>query len=239
MRLLLYTGIAQLVEQRLPKPRAVGPSPSARATVCNTILRTTARQAGDDHTHLTKSICPVLCRAFPVFIYPPYSAGLFITVKEGRTMDYKDKIQWLRRYRTCKRKEAMLCCRIEAARDRATSLMQAFSPVSAQNATLTSAIEKTVENVDFLQHKLLDLAMWTDKVLDEIEDALVLLDDAECDVLQKRYIECMTFQEIADALHITPRRVYQLHRKGVEALQCTEPPLSRPAEERDAGASEM
>lgn len=139
-------------------------------------------------------------------------------------MDYEDKIQWLRRYRTCKRKEAMLCCRIEAAKDRSTSLMQAFSPISAQNATLTSAIEKTVENVDFLQQKLLDLAMRTDKVLDEIEDALVLLDDAECDVLQKRYIECMTFQEIADALHLTPRRVYQLHRKGVEALQCTEPP---------------
>lgn len=76
----------------------------------------------------------------------------------------------------------------------------------------------------FFQQKLLDLAMRTDKVLDEIEDALVLLDDAECDVLQKRYIECMTFQEIADALHLTPRRVYQLHRKGVEALQCTEPP---------------
>lgn len=139
-------------------------------------------------------------------------------------MDYEDMIQWLRRYHTCKRKEAMLCCRIEAARDRATSLMQAFSPMSAQNATLTSAIEKTVENVDFFQHKLLDLAMRTDKVLDEIEDALILLDDAECDVPQKRYIECITFRKISDALRLTPRRGYQLHRKGVEALQCTEPP---------------
>lgn len=139
-------------------------------------------------------------------------------------MDYEDKIQWLRRYRTCKRKEAMLCCRIEAAKDRATSLMQAFSPISAQNATITSAIEKTVENVDFFQQKLLDLAMRTDRILDEMEDALILLDDVECDVLQKRYIECMTFQEIAETLHLTPRRVYQLHRKGVEALQCTEPP---------------
>lgn len=139
-------------------------------------------------------------------------------------MEYEDKIQWLRRYRICKRKEAMLCCRIEAAKDRATSLMQALSPMSSQNATLTSAIEKTVENVDFFQQKLLDLAMQTDKVLDEIDDALILLDDAECDVLQKRYIECMTFQEISDALQLTPRRLYQLHRKGVEALQCTEPP---------------
>lgn len=77
MRLLLYTGIAQLVEQRPPKPRAVGPSPSARATVCNTILRTTARQAGDGHTHLTKSICPLRCRAFPVFIDPPSPGGPF------------------------------------------------------------------------------------------------------------------------------------------------------------------
>ena len=77
LRLLLCTGIAQLVEQRSPKPCAVGPSPSARARVCNA-LRTTARQAGDGHTHLTKSICPMRCRAFQVFIGPPSPAGLFI-----------------------------------------------------------------------------------------------------------------------------------------------------------------
>lgn len=54
LRLLLYTGIAQLVEQQSPKPRAVVSSPSARAKVCNSTSHTTTRQAGDGHTHLTK-----------------------------------------------------------------------------------------------------------------------------------------------------------------------------------------
>ena len=66
--------------------------------------------------------------------------------------------------------------------------------------------------------------MRTDKVLDEIDDTLVLLYNAERDVILKRHVEFMTNQEISNTHRLTPRRVYQLHRKGVEALQCTEPP---------------
>lgn len=133
-------------------------------------------------------------------------------------MEYKERIQWLRRYQDCLNQQAMLRSRILAARDRATSLQQALSPISVQSSHLGSSIEKAIETVETFQNRLAQMVLRNEQTLYEIEAAIGSLPSQDCTILELRYIDGKTFQEIADTIGVVPRRVYQLHQRAVQKL---------------------
>lgn len=133
-------------------------------------------------------------------------------------MEYKERIHWLGRYQDCLHQQEMLRSRILAARDRATSLQQALSPISVQSSHLGSNIEKAIETVEKFQNRLAQMVLRNEQTLYEIETAIGSLPSQDCTILELRYIDGKTFQEIADTLGVVPRRVYQLHQKAVQKL---------------------
>lgn len=133
-------------------------------------------------------------------------------------MTYDDKITWLRRYRAARRKEKLLEARVQSARERALSLSQSLRPISVQTNNIANVVEEAAVKADELQQALARQVMETFAIQYEIEDALSLLDEREAAVLQMRYIELNDYNTIADALGFVTRRVYQLHRAGVEHL---------------------
>ena len=137
-------------------------------------------------------------------------------------MEYKERIQWLKRYRDCLHQQALLRSRIAAARDRATSLRQALSPVSVQSSSHGSSVEKAIETVEKFQSRLAALVLHNEETLFEIEAAIGALPSQDATVLELRYLDGKTFQEIADDLGVVPRRVYQLHQKAVQRLDSPE-----------------
>ena len=137
-------------------------------------------------------------------------------------MEYKERIHWLGRYQDCLHQQEMLRSRILAARDRATSLQQALSPIAVQSSHLGSSIEKAIETVESFQNRLAQMVVRNEQTLYEIESAIGALPCPESSILGMRYIDGKTFQEIADKMNLVPRRVYQIHQKGVLLLDTLE-----------------
>lgn len=137
-------------------------------------------------------------------------------------MEYKERIRWLRQYQDCLHQEKLLRSRIAAARERATSLQQAFSSVSVQSSPTGSSIEKAIETVEKFQSRLAQMVLRHEQTLFDIESAISALPCPESSILEQRYIDGKTFQEIADEMNLVPRRVYQIHQKGVEMLDSPE-----------------
>lgn len=133
-------------------------------------------------------------------------------------MEYQERIRWLNRYQDCLHQEALLRSRIAAARDRATSLRQALAPVVVQSSPQGSSVEKAIEQVEEFQNRLAQMVLRNEQILYEIESAISALPCRESTLLELRYIDGKTYQEVADALGLVLRRVYQIHRKAVIML---------------------
>lgn len=133
-------------------------------------------------------------------------------------MEYQERIRWLSRYQDCLHQEALLRSRIAAARDRATSLRQAFAPVVVQSSPQGSSVEKAIEQVEEFQNRLAQMVLRNEQVLYEIESAISALPCRESTILELRYIDGKTYQEVADSMGLVPRRIYQIHHCAVLML---------------------
>ena len=134
-------------------------------------------------------------------------------------MTYKEKIQKARQYLICLRKESLLKARVQSMKDRAISLNSILAPVFGQSDKLQSSAEKAVERLERAQEALVQAAEETERCGIELDMAIAELKPYEFAVAQKRYAEGKTFAQIADEMHLTMRRVYQIHRNAVNNMQ--------------------
>ena len=134
-------------------------------------------------------------------------------------MTYDEKIQKARRYLVCLRKESLLKARVQSMKDRAISLNSILAPVFGQSDKLQSSAEKAVERLERAQEALVQAAEETERCGIELDMAIAELKPDEFAVAQKRYAEGKTFAQIAGDMHLTLRRVYQIHRNAVNNMQ--------------------
>ena len=134
-------------------------------------------------------------------------------------MTYEEKIQKAWQYLICLRKESLLKARVQSMKDRANSLNSILAPVCGQSDKLQSSVEKAVERLEQAQEALVQAAGETEQCGIELDMAMAELKPDEFVVIQKRYAEGKTFAQIADEMHLTMRRVYQIHRNAVNNLQ--------------------
>ena len=134
-------------------------------------------------------------------------------------MTYEEKIQKARQYLVCLRKENLLKARVQSMKDRAISLNSILAPVCGQSDKLQSSIEKSVERLERAQEALAQAAGETEQRGIELDMAMAELRPDEFAVAQKRYAEGKTFAQIASDMHLTTRRVYQIHRNAVNNMQ--------------------
>lgn len=134
-------------------------------------------------------------------------------------MTYEEKIQKARQYMVCLRKENLLKARVQHMKDRAISLNSTLAPVCGKSDKLQSSVERAVERLEQVQEALVQAAGETERCGIELDMAMAELKPDEFAVIQKRYAEGKTFAQIADEIHLTLRRVYQIHRNAVNNMQ--------------------
>ena len=133
-------------------------------------------------------------------------------------MTYKEKIAWLSQYRAAVNRERMLESELEMLRsdaERVTACMGGMPGAGPDVNRLPRAVERIDETRKKLEQEIEDCVDRRFEVMRVV--AAVAAPDVQ-EVLRRRYILGQTYPEIADAVGLVLRRVYQIHRAGVLAL---------------------
>lgn len=137
-------------------------------------------------------------------------------------MTYQEKIAWLGQYRAAVRREQMLEGELEmmrAAAERVTACLTGMPGAGPNPDRLPKAVERIEETQKKLEQQIEDCVDCRFAVMQVV--AAVQAPDVQ-EVLRRRYILGQSYGEIADAMGVVLRRVYQIHRAGVLALPLTE-----------------
>ena len=130
-------------------------------------------------------------------------------------MTYKEKIAWLSQYRAAVNRERMLESELEMLRsdaERVTACMGGMPGAGPDVNRLPRAVERIDETRKKLEQEIEDCVDRRFEVMRVV--AAVAASDVQ-EVLRRRYILGQTYPEIADAVGLVLRRVYQIHRAGV------------------------
>ena len=133
-------------------------------------------------------------------------------------MTYKEKIAWLSQCRAAVNRERMLESELEMLRsdaERVTACMGGMPGAGPDVNRLPRAVERIDETRKKLEQEIEDCVDRRFEVMRVV--AAVAAPDVQ-EVLRRRYILGQTYPEIADAVGLVLRRVYQIHRAGVLAL---------------------
>lgn len=142
-------------------------------------------------------------------------------------MTYKEKIAWLGQYRAAVNRERLLESELEmlrSAAERVTACMGGMPGAGPDVNRLPHAVERIDETRKKLELEIEDCVERRFEVTRVV--ASIAAPDVQ-EVLRRRYILGQTYPEIADAVGLVLRRVYQIHRAGVLALDLdalTQPP---------------
>lgn len=135
-------------------------------------------------------------------------------------MTYEEKLVWLNRYREARKKLRHLQDQITEVQEQAEHITQSISPAPGGGSS-GQALAVAVERKAALEQQADTLRRQLRQYYREIFDALRRsgLDPTDYIILHKRYLECRTWEKIAEDTCYTLRWVYARHRKAVDQLE--------------------
>lgn len=134
-------------------------------------------------------------------------------------MTYKEKLVWLNRYREAERLYERYSYQLAEAQAATRRVTQSFSPVPGGSGDGQS-LARAVEREEAAERKAYAQRTVCDRLFEEIDNALRQLEsNRDYCVLRKHYLDCLTWEQIADEMHYSVRRVYAIRRKSVERLR--------------------
>ena len=134
-------------------------------------------------------------------------------------MDYQEKVAFLRQYRDSVNREKMLEEELAELRSRAEGLTLALNGIPGTPSD-GSALPRAVEKLMDAQSRLHDQVSECFTIRSQVVQAIgTVKDEKQQNVLRRRYILGQSFTQIADEMHLVTRRVYQLHKIGVNSLR--------------------
>ena len=129
------------------------------------------------------------------------------------TKENEIKKEYLKRYAVLKRKESVLELEIEEIRSRYTG--QAITYSDMPHGTDQRDLSDYAAQVDELLAELMRIRDDTIKERKSIaSDIDAMQDGREKDLLKLRYILCMTWEDVADQMHLDVRWVHRIDRKS-------------------------
>ena len=135
-------------------------------------------------------------------------------------MTYQEKMKWLGRYQAALSYQHMLEDEIEALRSDAERVTTCMSGRPGRGGPNVDRLPRAVERIEKAQKKLaqqLDSCLETR--MEVMHSIMALGDTAEQEVLRRRYVMGQSYTDIANAMGVVQRRVYQLHKAGVEKVE--------------------
>lgn len=135
-------------------------------------------------------------------------------------MTYKEKVDWLHRYRRAAEEQRFLQEEILRLRSEAERMTAACSAAPGGGARRTDRLPCAVERIAAAQKSLEEQIEACMARRLEVTGAIGHVRDAtRREVLRLRYLEGKTYAEIADRVGVVERQVYRLHRRGVEEVE--------------------
>ena len=135
-------------------------------------------------------------------------------------MTYQEKMKWLGRYQAALSYQHMLEDEIEVLRSDAERVTTCMRGMPGRGGPNVDRLPRAVERIEKAQKKLaqqLDSCLETR--MEVMHSIMALSDTAEQEVLRRRYVMGQSYTDIANAMGVVQRRVYQLHKAGVEKVE--------------------
>ena len=134
-------------------------------------------------------------------------------------MDYEEKVAFLRQYRDSVRRETLLLEELAELRSRAEGMTRVLNGMPGA-PSYGSALPRAVESMIETQRQLYDQVAECFTIRSQVVQAIsAVQDETQREVLRRRYILGQRFEVIAEEMCFVPRRIYQLHKKGVNSLK--------------------
>ena len=140
------------------------------------------------------------------------------TLERMEHMTYKEKVAWLQRYLKAREKAQFLegCVQeMEAEAQGMRTRLDGMPGAGRDTARLARSVEKVKET----------RKMWNDQLdrcgelrIELVAELAKIQHPLAQEVLRRRYMNGESYAEICDALALVERRVYQLHRLGVNKV---------------------
>ena len=146
--------------------------------------------------------------------------AMFSTAFTAATMTNKDKIKYLKRYITLDREIDRKLEEVARLRSKLTRVTEVYSTEPRGGGTIYGKTEEILA-------KIVDLEKEIDADVDrliEVRDSIKSIiesveDDRERLLLQYRYLDGRTFEEIAVQMHYSWRQIHRLHSKALINLK--------------------
>ena len=134
-------------------------------------------------------------------------------------MNYKEKITWLQRYLKAREQARFLgeCAQeMEAEAEGMRTRLDGMPGAGRDTARLARSVEKVEET-----RKMADAALdrCAELRIELVAELAKVQHPLAQEVLRRRYVDGQSYAEIADEMGLVERRVYQLHRMGLQKLE--------------------
>lgn len=134
-------------------------------------------------------------------------------------MEFSEKTKWLGRYQTALSRERFLEGEIETLRSDAERMTVCMSGMPGRGGVNADRLPRAVERLEEAREKLENQLEICVSCRCEITQAISLCaNETGREVLRRRYIVGESYGEIASAMGLVERRVYQVHRSSVQKL---------------------
>ncbi|PWM75675.1 MAG: hypothetical protein DBX59_01475 [Bacillota bacterium] len=138
-------------------------------------------------------------------------------------MEKKEKMEWLGRYREAMQQEDTLLEELKWLRADAERVSAGLATAGGGGAPSIDRLPRAVERIDAARADLEAQVEHCMAVRAQIVRALASVrTPAPRDALYRRYVLGQTTEQIAQALHLVPRRVRQLYDKGLQEINLSE-----------------
>lgn len=134
-------------------------------------------------------------------------------------MTYEEKLVWLDRYREADKKYQRLSWQLAEAQAAARKTTQNISAAPGGGGDGQS-LARAVEREEEAERRCYEQLAVCDRLFAEIDAVLSQLasNRAYC-ILRQHYLNCLTWEKIAEAADLSTRRVYAIRREAVNQLE--------------------
>lgn len=135
-------------------------------------------------------------------------------------MTYQDKVKWLGRYRRAVQRQEYLAQQLQELHAEAERVTALLRPMPGRTGVDTDRLPRAVERIEQAEDALRDQINQCCNAKLEVMEVIAREENpARREVLRQRYILGREYDDIADALGVVKRRVFQLHKQAMETLE--------------------
>lgn len=134
-------------------------------------------------------------------------------------MTYQEKLDWLNRYREAEKQYQRLSWRLAEAQSASRHTAQKLTAAPGGSGD-GQALARAVEREDEAERKAYAQQAVCDQLFAEIDTVLNQLasNRAYC-ILRQYYLNCQTWEKVAEEAGLSLRRVYVIRRQAVNLLE--------------------